>query len=135
LHGDVYDGHVRLVPPHHFDRFQAGAGFGNHFELRSLLQDLTQSLTHQGVIVDEQDASGHQTLAPARDGAASGTGVDGKGMHNNTRVPWPGAESSARLPPTLAARSRMPRIPSPASRLGMPLRSSSKPQPLSSIST
>ena len=78
------------------------------FEIVVAFENMPQPLAHQGVVVGEQNADGHQT----------GTSVSG--MRRVMRVPRPGAESITSVPPAMEARSRIPRSPRPVLRAGMP---------------
>src|SRR5581483_6004522 len=129
-HANIDDGHIRLELLGQFDRFQTGGRLGDNDETRVALEYPPQPLAHQGVIVGQLHANHmHFTLS------FRGCSLPSQqmGTRRVTRHPRPGDEPRSRVPPSRAALSRIPTIPSPLPEA--PAVSVSNPRPSSSIST
>ena len=104
-HGDVHQHDRRVVRGNRVERLAPVAGLEHRRDLRQAFEQRAEPGPHERVIVGEQDGVAHD--ATAGSGPADAGAEAASGMRRQTVVPRPGAESTSRLPPANAARSRM----------------------------
>src|SRR5579864_1295917 len=109
-HGHVQDRDVRPVKFRQGDGFPSVRRLGDHLESRVALEQETQALANDGVIVSQQNADGVHVVACRRSGTDF---LRGRTMH--TMAPLPGRDSTENAPPRLLTRSCMPNSPIPRS--------------------
>src|SRR6185437_10673801 len=93
-----------VMDERHLNGLQAVAGLGANDKIGLVLEHQTQALTHDSVIVGEQDVGlqRNHVRSPS------------SGISRYTSVPARGALVIFRVPLARLARSRMPRIPPPS---------------------
>ena len=99
-HADVHQHDVGSVLADGVDGLEAVARFGDDIDVGLVLEDHRKAATHEGLVVDDGDADGHVLSIS-------------KGMWALTRKRSGGSGSAVKVPPSSAARSRMPAMPYP----------------------
>src|SRR6202035_1125853 len=94
------------LPERRFDGFRAVLGVADDVDVLLIAQDGAEPRPDQGVVVGDEDADVPRHAAHP---SASATGISAR-----TRQPGAPAGPASHLPPSAAARSRMPASPWPA---------------------
>ena len=107
-HPDVHQHHVGPLPDRRFDGFRAVLDVADDVDVLLIAQDGAEPGPDQRVVIGDEhaDVSRH---APAHPPALPRRGISAR-----TRQPVPLAGPASQLPPSAAARSRMPASPCPA---------------------
>src|SRR5205807_8120518 len=107
-HPDVHEDDVGLRRPGQGERLRTVGSLTHDVEAVLWTQDPPQALTHEGLVVDKEDA----------DHVGIGRSLEATGSRHSTVHPkWTGP--AERLPETSSARSRMPTMPEPPDPLGV----------------
>src|SRR5690625_4146933 len=109
-HPHVHEHDVDVVGAKQPDRLGAVAGFEHHFHVWLGVDHQGEPGADQLLVVDDR----HADRAHNRKGYCRPGPLLGSGMWHRTRNPPPGLGPAARVPPSIAARSRMPTRPCPA---------------------
>src|SRR5215472_13994033 len=101
-HEDVHDHDIGVFGFRKFDSFASVAGFGDYFELITLLQLHAQTSPNNAVIVSDENSYAFHASTPP-----------GVGISRVSEVPPRRWEATINFPFTFDTRSRMPINPSP----------------------
>ena len=96
-HPQVHQDDVRVQGFGHGDRLRSVGRLAEHLELRVALEDPAQPVTHDRVIVDDQEPDRTHDSDPAGGAPMAGTRAD-------IAVPPPGSDSIASVPATRLTR-------------------------------
>src|SRR5262249_4842751 len=97
-HTDVHQDDVREQPLRQLDRLAAVAGLADDLDVVLGAEDHAEAVAHERLVVAEENADDHRSVAA-------------NGSRAATRKPPSGTGSVSTLPPSAAARSRMPISP------------------------
>src|SRR5690606_37434027 len=110
-HGDVHEDDVGRELLGHGDRFGTGGGLAHHLEA-VFGHRPAEPLAQHAMVVCQHQSDGHVVSLAEK--------IYVWARYQRTRVPFRGSDSTSRVAPMLAARSRIPRMPNESRRPAVP---------------